>query len=112
MHQSQPIATRHDSRHHPVVEMNFAGFERVGKMNLPSARNLGQGQIVRRHQANRTALPQTAENPLGTDPTVARVRTTQQLIEQKQRRLAGIRQREDIPQTGDFGKEPRSPFLE
>src|SRR5271156_6884014 len=75
-------------------------------------RGVGQRQIVGGDDAQRAAFEQRAQQAVGADAAIVRVRSFQQLIEEEEHALGIFRQIEYIANAQDFGVETRAVFLQ
>ena len=87
-HQGDRVAPLHHTGSQAVVEDDAFPVQLilevdVGRMRLELLGDPRERQVVCRHQPHAPLLDQAADQRLGTDPPVVRVRTVEDLVEQK-----------------------------
>jgi len=96
-----------DPRAHPVIEPHLAVFEVVLEMDVhglgtDSRGDLGQGQVVGRDQADRTAVEEPAEHRLGADAPIVGIGAVKELVEQEKERQRASSQIDELADPGDL----------
>ena len=66
---------------------------------------LGERQVMGRGDADGAELDQRAQQPLGADAPIVGIGALQQLVDQKQQRLAALGERYDLAQPGQLRGE-------
>ena len=75
-------------------------------------RQLGQRQVVRRHQPDRAGLDERPHDRFGADPAIVRIGAVQNLVEQEQQRNRTARGLDDGADAQNLGVEARVPGLQ
>src|SRR5258708_22325191 len=86
-HQRKRVAVLDHAWPHSIVERHPAILEPILEVHVDSWdsqtwRQLGEGQVVRRHQADGAAARQRAYDRLGPDPPIVRICPVENLVEQ------------------------------
>ena len=89
----------------PVLEVHVGGGREPGDQ-------VGQRQIVRRHEADRALPDEGADDRLRADPAIVGIGAVQDLVEQKQQRHRPAREIDDRPDAENLGVEARMPRLQ
>ena len=102
---------------HPVVEMHLAVNELVLEVDVDGPRGQrvgdpGQRQVVGRHQADRAAVDQAADDRLGSHGPVMGIGPVEELVEEEEERYRTRREADDLPDASDLGIESRAAVLE
>ena len=116
-HERQGIAVLDDARAHAIVESHLAILEPVFEVDVHDrgrqlVGDLGQGQVMRGHQADRAQVDQAADDPFGAHAAIVRVGAVEELVEQEQERQRPARQVDHLPHPGDLGVKPRAARLQ
>src|ERR1043165_2733731 len=99
-----------------VIEAHLAVEELVFKMVIGAGwlelfGDPSQRQVVRGHQAQSAALDQSPRHTSGPNRALVRIGAPEISMEQEHQWRSLPRQLHDLPQTGDFGIEPRGSFV-
>src|SRR5690606_38404597 len=116
-HEREAVALRH----RPVAQLVVEGHAPVDELFLevqvaeaPAALRLeiGQTEVVSRNQADLASIQERAQQALGADAAIVRVRALQQLVEQEKQRRAAAAELVKLPQTRDLGVEAGSALVQ
>jgi len=99
-HEIEGVAVLHHTFADPVVEDHLAILDAVFEVDVASARNPGERQVVSGHQADGTARQQSPNDSLAADQPVMRIGPVEQFVEQKQ---SGTRQVKDVANARNLG---------
>src|SRR5262245_41328569 len=115
-HQRQRVAFFNDAGMEAVIEDHAAIFKMVLEMKISGARRkgfseFGESQIVCGNQADRLPVDQAADDRLGADSAIVRIRAVQDFVQKKEHRHL-FRKLHDVVQTLNLSIETRGSLLQ
>src|SRR5439155_42586 len=116
-HQGQRVRRPDNARAHPVVEEHAPILEPVGEVDVDGVdrgilRDLGQRQIMRGDETDRPSLRQAVYDGRGAEPTIVRVRSVEDLVEQEQQGDRSVGDADEVAQADQLRIETRGTLLE
>ncbi len=106
-----------DTGPHAIIEQHLAVLEPVFEVDVHDlgrelVGDLGQGQVVGGHEADRAQVDQAADDPFGADASIVRVGAVEELVKQEEQRQRSAGTIDHLAHPGDLGVKPRAAGLE